>query len=122
MEPGQRLKDLLQHQLATDFSAIRNIPYTISVLTPDCFTPSSYLTKWVSRTNSLIHSKESAARWAGICLAYKSAQFSQELMVESAQGWMGAVLPLLSVRVDTIGLYAHSEMIFTSRDPSRFLP
>ena len=121
MEPGQRLKDLLQHQLATDFSTIRNIPYAISVLTPDSFAPSSYLTKWVSRINSLIHSKESAARWAGICLAYKTAQFSQDLMVESAQGWLGAVLPLLSVRVDTIGFYAHSEMTFASRDLSRSL-
>ncbi|KAF9569005.1 hypothetical protein CPC08DRAFT_678642 [Agrocybe pediades] len=96
MEPGHHLKNLLQTQLASDASAIRHLPYCLSSLTAECFLPSSHLAKWSTRIHALIHSKESGARWAGLCLAYRTALLSQRIMIDLAQSWITAVLPMLS--------------------------
>ncbi|KAF8165502.1 rRNA processing/ribosome biogenesis-domain-containing protein [Crassisporium funariophilum] len=96
MEAGSHLKALLQTQLASDISAVRYLPYTITSLTSECFLPSPHLTKWITRINALLHSKDSGARWAGLCLAYKTSLLSQSMMIESAQSWLAVALPLLS--------------------------
>lgn len=98
-EPPHLLKTLLQLQLATDVSAVLHLPWIIPALTVACFTPSPHLQKWTTRLNSLIHSKDPGARWAGLTLALQTAMFSRELMMDNAQGWIGVALPLLSVRV-----------------------
>ncbi|KAF9478150.1 hypothetical protein BDN70DRAFT_880303 [Pholiota conissans] len=96
MDPTAHLKQLLQIQLATDSSAVRYLPYCLSTLTKESLQPSSHLTKWTTRIQSLLHSKDPGARWSGLCLAYKSSLLSQSLMIDSAQSWIGTVLPLLS--------------------------
>jgi hypothetical protein len=98
MDSSTHLKQLLQVQLASDASAVRHLPFCLSTLTKEHLQPSSHLTKWTTRIHSLLHSKEPGGRWAGLCLAYKSSLLSQSLMIDSAQSWVGVVLPLLSVR------------------------
>ena len=98
MEAGQHLKTLLQIQLASDASAVRHLPFSLTSLTQESFKPSPHLAKWTTRIHTLLHSKDSGARWAGLCLAYKTSILSQNLMVETAQSYLGVALPLLSVR------------------------
>ena len=99
MEAGQHLKTLLQTQLASDVSAVRHLPFSLTSLTQESFKPSPHLAKWTTRIHALLHSKDSGARWAGLCLAYKTSVLSQNLMIETAQSYLGVALPLLSVRV-----------------------
>ncbi|RDB22742.1 Pre-rRNA-processing protein rix1 [Hypsizygus marmoreus] len=96
MEPSHPLKALLQLQLATDSSAVLHLPYTLASLTHECLLPSSHLSKWTTRINSLLHSKDAGARWAGLCLAYKTSLLSRNTMIEYAQSWLGVALPMLS--------------------------
>ncbi|KAJ7068467.1 hypothetical protein C8F01DRAFT_1208022 [Mycena amicta] len=93
------LKTLLQLQLGSDSSAVLHLPYTLASLTAASLLPSSHSSKWTARINSLLHAKTSDARWAGLCLAHKSALLSQAMMIECAQSWIGVALPLLSVPV-----------------------
>ncbi|KIL70209.1 hypothetical protein M378DRAFT_96610, partial [Amanita muscaria Koide BX008] len=90
------LKTLLQLHLATDISAATHLSTVLVVLNEECFSPSPHLTKWTARIHSLLHSKESCGRWAGLCLAYQTSQYSKEILVEYAQGWLSVALPLLS--------------------------
>jgi hypothetical protein len=99
MEAGQHLKTLLQIQLASDASAVRHLPFSLTSLAQESFNPSPHLAKWTARIHALLHSKDSGARWAGLCLAYKTSLLSQNLMMETAQSYLGVALPLLSVRV-----------------------
>jgi hypothetical protein len=99
MEAGQHLQNLLQTQLASDASAVRHLPFSLTSLTGESFKPSPHLAKWTTRIYALLHSKDSGARWAGLCLAYKTSLLSQNLMIETAQSYLGVALPLLSVRV-----------------------
>ncbi|PPR04067.1 hypothetical protein CVT24_010642 [Panaeolus cyanescens] len=96
MEAGAQIKSLLQTQLASDLSAIKYLPYCLDTLTQDSLSPSTQLTKWTTRINALIHSKEPGARWAGLCLAYKTSLLSQSIMIQSAQTWLGTVIPMFS--------------------------
>jgi len=98
MEIGNHLKSLLQFQLVSDTSSVTNLPYCLSTLTAECLLPSAHLAKWTSRINSLMYSKESGARWAGLCLAQKTSILSQTIMTDCAQSWLVVALPALSVR------------------------
>lgn len=97
MESPHPLKSLLQLQLASDSSAVINLPYVLDTLTYDDFLPSSHLTKWTTRINSLLYSKEVGGRWAGLCLAQRTSVLSKSTMVEFSQSWLGVALPILSV-------------------------
>lgn len=97
MERIHPLKNLLQFHLASDSSTVFHLPLISSSLTPEAFSPSSHLSKWTTRVNSLIHAKDPGARWAGICLALQTASLSKDMMLECAQGWITIVLPMLSV-------------------------
>lgn len=108
MESTHPLKALLQFQLATDSSAVLHLPYILSSLTPDCFLPSSHLTKWTTRINSLLYSKDAGGRWAGLCIAQKTSDLSRGTMIEYAQSWLGVALPMLSV-----GIYSFQEISFS---------
>lgn len=99
MEVGHDLKTLLQIQLASDASAVRHLPFILTSLTRDSFHPSPHLAKWTTRIQALLHSKDSGARWAGLCLAHKTSVLSQNFMIETAQSYLVVALPLLSVRV-----------------------
>ncbi|KAJ7590791.1 rRNA processing/ribosome biogenesis-domain-containing protein [Mycena floridula] len=90
------LKTILQLHLASDASALQNLPYIIESLNSDSFSPSSHLQKWIARVNSLLHSKDVSGRWIGLCLAQRTAVLSKSLMIESGQSWLGVALPLLS--------------------------
>lgn len=99
MEGSHPLKALLQLQLASDASAVLHLPHIIASLTRDCFLPSPHLSKWTTRINSLIHSKDPGARWSGLCLASSTATLSRPALLEHAQSWLGVALPMLSVCV-----------------------
>ena len=99
MEAGQHIKTLLEIQLASDASAVRHLPFYLSSLTQESFKPSPHVAKWTTRIHALLHSKDPGARWAGLCLAYKTSVLSQSLMIETAQSYLGVSFPLLSVRV-----------------------
>ncbi|THH12214.1 hypothetical protein EW145_g134 [Phellinidium pouzarii] len=100
------LQTLLQYHLANDAAAVRNLPSTLSVLSSQNFEGSSHLTKWTSRVNALIHSREQGARWAGIVLALQTSRLSRNTMLTSAQAWVTIVLPMLSKTESTLILKA----------------
>ncbi|KAF5390544.1 hypothetical protein D9757_002613 [Collybiopsis confluens] len=90
------LKALLSFHLASDSSAIAHLPDIIDLISAQHFSHSSHTTKWTARINSLLHSKEAGARWAGLCLAHRTSVCSKTLMVECAQSWLGVTIPILS--------------------------
>jgi hypothetical protein len=102
MHPGRHIKFLLQFQLGSDNSSAINLPYCLSTLTSECLAPSTHVAKWTSRISSLMHAKEPGARWAGLCLAYKTSLLSQDIMIDCAQSWVVIALPMLSVRKYTL--------------------
>ena len=93
------LRTFLQLHLASDDAAVLNLPFVIQFLSPQHLQPSPHLQKWITRINSLIHSKDPGARWAGLSIACQIAVFSRALMLENARNWVGAALPLFSVRL-----------------------
>ncbi len=95
--PSPHLKDLLQVQLASDSYAVLHLPFVLETLTKSDFSPSAHTQKWIARVNSLVHSKDPAARWCGLCLAHQTAILSRDIMLECAQSWVGAAMPLLMV-------------------------
>ncbi|KAI0722827.1 rRNA processing/ribosome biogenesis-domain-containing protein [Earliella scabrosa] len=95
MDASHRLKELLQVQLASDTNAVLHLPFVLETLTRQDFLPSAHTQKWIARINSLIHSKDPAARWSGLCLAHQTATFAKDIMLECAQSWVGAAMPLL---------------------------
>ncbi|KAI9056538.1 hypothetical protein FKP32DRAFT_1599270 [Trametes sanguinea] len=95
MESSHRLKDLLQLQLASDAHAVLHLPFVLESLSKEDFQPSAHTQKWIARVNSLIHSRDPGAKWSGLCLAFQTAVFSRALMLECAQGWVAAAMPLL---------------------------
>jgi rRNA processing/ribosome biogenesis len=97
MESPHPLRSLLQLQLASDYSAVINLPYVLASVTAEDFFPSSHLSKWTTRINSLLYSKEAGGRWAGLCLAHKTAVLSKDTMMEFSQTWLSVALPILSV-------------------------
>jgi hypothetical protein len=99
MEAGSQLKSVLNLQLASDSSSVFHLPYVLSTLSKDSLSPSPHLAKWSARIISLLHSKDPGARWAGLCIAHKSALLSKSFMVESTASWLPIVIPMLSVRV-----------------------
>ncbi|KAH9965998.1 rRNA processing/ribosome biogenesis-domain-containing protein, partial [Russula dissimulans] len=90
------LKTFLLFQLASDNAAVLNLPYVIQYLSHQHLQPSPHLQKWLTRINSLIHSKDPGARWAGLSIACQTSILSRELMLENAKGWVSAALPLFS--------------------------
>ncbi|KIK67924.1 hypothetical protein GYMLUDRAFT_36732, partial [Collybiopsis luxurians FD-317 M1] len=96
MEGSHPLKALLNLHLASDNSAVIHLPYVLDTLSAHHFIPSPHLTKWTSRLNSLLHSKEAGARWAGLCLAHRTSVCSKSIMLECAQSWLGVAIPILS--------------------------
>ena len=98
MDSSHRLRDLLQLQLASDAYAVLHLPFVLESLSKEDFLPSAHTQKWIARVNSLIHSKDPGAKWSGLCLAFQTAVYSRSLMLECAQSWVGAAMPLLMVR------------------------
>ncbi|KAH9045464.1 hypothetical protein EDB85DRAFT_2070270 [Lactarius pseudohatsudake] len=101
------LRTFLQLHLASDDAAVSNLPFVIQFLSPQHLQPSPHLQKWITRINSLVHSKDPGARWAGLSIACRIALFSRALMLENARNWVGAALPLFSVRLPVTRLLTY---------------
>ena len=103
----QTLESIVQLQLATETTSVFYLPSVLENLTEELFQLSSHSsagrTKWIARVNSLLHSKEPAGRWAGACLARRTAAVSKEILLECASGWITAALPWFSVRTTLFG-------------------
>jgi hypothetical protein len=98
-ETSHPLRALLQAHVTSDAHTVEDLPYTLAALSKDALAPSSHLSKWTTRVTSLLHARDSAARWAGLCLALKTAQLSKTVLTESAQAWVTSSLPMLLVSV-----------------------
>lgn len=115
MQHENPVENLLQLQLSSDALAVLYLPSILSVLSPVHFssdaTASSskaggvsqvapmtpaLLNKWCTRVLSLMQSKDTGARWAGICLARKTGELRRDVVVEYAQRWISLTLPSLS--------------------------
>ncbi|KAL0573964.1 hypothetical protein V5O48_007979 [Marasmius crinis-equi] len=90
------LKTFLNVHLASDASVAVHIPYISQILSSEHLSSSPHLSKWLLRVNSLVHSKDTSARWGGLCLAHTTASRSKPLMIENAQSWLQVALPILS--------------------------
>lgn len=90
------LKTLLQLHLASDSHAVLHLPYILSTVTAEALQPSTHTPKWSTRIHSLLHSKDTSARWAGLCIALQTSIHSRPLMMECAQSWITVTLPALS--------------------------
>ncbi|KAH9943306.1 uncharacterized protein BXZ73DRAFT_87658 [Epithele typhae] len=99
MDPPQYLKQLLQVQLATDSAAVLHLPFILETLTREHLAISPHTGKWTSRVNSLIHAKDFAAKWCGLCLAFQSATLCKSVLLEHGESWLKAAVPLLGVRL-----------------------
>jgi len=97
----QTLESIVQLQLATETTSVFHLPAVLESLTEEHFQSPSLSsagrTKWIARVNSLLHSKEPAGRWAGACLARRTAAVSKEILLECANGWIGVALLWFSV-------------------------
>jgi hypothetical protein len=100
MQQENILEGLLRLQLSSDAISALYLPSVLSTLSSIHFSTStdSQIHKWATRITSLLQSKDASARWAGACLAKKTAELRSELAVEYAQRWINLTLPLLSVR------------------------
>jgi hypothetical protein len=100
MQHENILEGLLRLQLSSDAVSALYLPSVLSTLSSIHFSTStdSQIHKWATRVISLMQSKDASARWAGACLAKKTAELRSELGVEYAQRWINLTLPLLSVR------------------------
>ncbi|KAI0743285.1 rRNA processing/ribosome biogenesis-domain-containing protein [Irpex lacteus] len=96
MDSSHPLKILLQLHVASDGNAALHLPYVLSTLTAKALEPSSHSQKWTTRINSLIHSKDGGARWAGLCIALRTSVLSRAIMLECAQSWVTASLSFIS--------------------------
>jgi hypothetical protein len=118
MQNGHPLENILNLQLSSDSLAVLYLPSLLQTLSPSYFLvapndisrtdkpnligSNSVLTvaqlgKWTNRITSLLQSKDSGARWTGICLAKKTCELRRDIMVEFSQRWINLTLPLLSV-------------------------
>lgn len=104
MQHENALEGLLRLQLSSDAISALYLPSVLSTLSPAQFSTStdSQIHKWATRITSLLQSKDSGARWAGICLAKKTGELRRDLAVEYAQRWINLTLPLLSVRTQQL--------------------
>ena len=105
---NHRLKTWLQLYLATDASAVVNLPFVLNNLTEHDFSSQGHVQKWTIRINSLIHSKDPGARWAGLSIALRTATLSRDVMNECPHAWITVALPILFVRLDIIRVLAGS--------------
>ena len=101
---NHRLKTWLQLHLATDASAVANLPFVLGSLTEEDFLSQGHVQKWTIRTNSLIHSKDPGAKWAGLSIALRTATLSRNVMNECAHGWITVALPMLFVCSRTLSI------------------
>jgi hypothetical protein len=53
---------------------------------------------WCTRINSLLQSKVTNARWAGICFIKISLKQSGELFIQNLQSWATSLMVLLTVK------------------------
>jgi len=97
MEAWHPLRALLYTHLVTDAQAATSLHLILSALDADSLAPSPHQQKWIARLNSLLYSKDMGGRWAGLCIATKTAELSKTLMVESAHSWVGVALPMIMV-------------------------
>ena len=102
---NHRLKTWLQLHLATDASAVTNLPFLLNSLTETDFLSQGHVQRWTIRINSLIHSKDPGAKWAGLSIALKTATLSRDVMNECAHGWITVTLPMLFVRAPDSGFF-----------------
>ena len=129
----QTLESIVQLQLATETTSVFHLPMVLESLTEEHFhsqqQQSAGRTKWIARINSLLHSKEAPGRWAGACLARRTAVVSREVLLECASAWIGVVLPWFSVRPvrfhfipshDAAGLLTHPAVGRKKTSSARF--
>ncbi|KAF8318149.1 hypothetical protein DL93DRAFT_2225894 [Clavulina sp. PMI_390] len=95
------LLDVVLQQIASDEAAVLNLPHVLNSLLPllsSAFsTPSPAHKLWIARINSLLERpKHPGARWAGLCLAHRTALLSRDLLLTSADNWIVVALPTLS--------------------------
>ena len=91
------LHTFLSLHLANDDTAAYHTPIILSGLHSQNVESSPNLSKWMNRINRLIDSRNSGARWSGLCLALETAKLSKNVMMGSGQTWATVVLPILSV-------------------------
>ncbi|PVG03562.1 hypothetical protein CPB86DRAFT_748859 [Serendipita vermifera] len=117
MQNEHPLVCILNLQLSSDALAVLYLPSLLQTLSPNYFLVSpdslsgqdksnstgsnsaltlAQLGKWTNRITSLLQSKDSGARWTGICLARKTCELRRDIMVEFSQRWINLTLPLLS--------------------------
>ncbi|KZW03784.1 hypothetical protein EXIGLDRAFT_663068 [Exidia glandulosa HHB12029] len=90
------LEHVLQVLLANDNAAVQHLPTVLTSLSSPDYARSQHLRKFCTRVNALIHAKEPAPRWAGILIAEHAFRLNKDAVLDSAQAWVTAVLPLLS--------------------------
>ena len=112
---NHRLKTWLQLHLATDDSAVTNLPFVLNSLTEEDFLSQGHVQKWIIRINSLIHSKDPGARWAGLSIALRTATLSRDTMNECAHAWITAALPMLFVSLDVVRVLTDPDETLTYR-------
>lgn len=102
MANQDQLQGLLAY-LSNDSQIERYLPFVLESLSlaryiEDDSTESINFHKWITRLNSLLHSKNSTARYAGITLIRATCEQSNTLYLANVSSWVPNILNLLTVR------------------------
>jgi hypothetical protein len=119
IEGWHPLQSMLNLQLASDTSAVHHLAFVLDALSSDALLPSAHLQKWIARIQSLIHSRDPGAKWAGLVIALRTATLSKIIIIECAQSWIGMVQPILSVRHLHISTVILTHASFRGMSPFR---
>lgn len=89
-------------QLADENHIERNLPFILESVSHNRYLDDessdlSKFHKWVTRLNSLLHSKNSTARWASISLIKATCEQSSTLYHANVASWVLNILKILTV-------------------------
>lgn len=89
-------------QLADENHIERNLPFVLESISHNRYLDDessdlSKFHKWITRLNSLLHSKNSTARWASISLIKVTCEQSSTLYHANVASWVLNILNILTV-------------------------
>ncbi len=103
IELSKLLTTLITNYTLNDDNTIdTNVPFILETITQYQLLSNVgeqlVLHKWCTRINSLLQSKITKAKWAGICFIKISLEQSEELFIQNLQSWTTTLMVLLTVR------------------------
>src|SRR5688572_28817960 len=101
IESSKLLTTLITNYTLNDDTIDTNVPFILETIIQyqllSNVEEQLVLHKWGTRINSLLQSKVTKAKWAGICFIKISLEQSEELFLQNLQSWTTTLMTLLAV-------------------------